>query len=393
MPSRSSWKTFLGLLAISLLALAVHGYHYGIEDEAIYLPAVKQRLNAALYPFDSAFFQAQSQLMLFDRLIAALCRLTHLSVDWAFFLLYCLTTFLFVLALRRLGERFFPDEPSRWAAVLLPAALLTMPVAGSAVFIMDQHMHPRNLATVALLFALAAVLDKRWVAAGVLVVAAAVIHPLVTLYGASLLCMLAWRRTILLHFLALAVFLSFAWFLLPPPPAGWWHAVEAYIFISEWTWYEWLGILGPLACLLGCARWASRSGLPLVVTSARRLVWYGLFYFSVAAVLQLHPAFCPIDPLAADARPAVALPVSLSIRGRAHLAHVSQAAHPGVRPLRRAMRWHVLRPAAGVPSQPARRMARKGPRQSLAPRLRLDPAQHTRRCLFRAASPLFGTSR
>jgi hypothetical protein len=202
MPSRSSWKTFFGLLAIFLLALAVHGYHYGIEDEAIYLPAVKQCLNAALYPFDSAFFQAQSQLMLFDRLIAALCRLTHLPVDWAFFLLYCLTILLFVLALRRLSERFFPDEPSRWAAVLLPAALLTMPVAGSALFIMDQHMHPRNLATVALLFALAAVLDKRWLAAGVLVVAAAAVHPLVTLYGASLLCMFAWRRTILLHLVA-----------------------------------------------------------------------------------------------------------------------------------------------------------------------------------------------
>jgi hypothetical protein len=296
MPSRSSWKTFLGLLAISLLALAVHGYHYGIEDEAIYLPAVKQRLSATLYPFDSAFFQAQSQLMLFDRLIAALCRLTHLRVDWAFFLLYCLTTFLFVLALRRLGERFFPDEPSRWAAVLLPAALLTMPVAGSAVFIMDQHMHPRNLATVALLFALAAVLDKRWVAAGVLVVAAAAIHPLVTLYGASLLCMFAWRRTVPLHFLALAVFLAFAWFLLPPPPAGWWHAVEAYIFISEWAWYKWLGILGPLACLLGCAQWASRSGLPLVVTSARRLVWYGLFYFSVTAAFTFIPRFAQLTP-------------------------------------------------------------------------------------------------
>jgi hypothetical protein len=44
------------LTLITTLALAVHGFHYGIEDEAIYLPAVKKNLDPALYPFDSVFF-------------------------------------------------------------------------------------------------------------------------------------------------------------------------------------------------------------------------------------------------------------------------------------------------------------------------------------------------
>ena len=63
-------KQFFFLLAIAALALLVHGYHYGIEDEAIYLPAVKQHLNGSLYPFDSAFFDAQCKLTLFDEFMA-----------------------------------------------------------------------------------------------------------------------------------------------------------------------------------------------------------------------------------------------------------------------------------------------------------------------------------
>ncbi len=142
------------------MALAIHGYHYGIEDEAIYLPAVKQHLNGALYPFDSIFFASQTRLMLFDEFMAGLSRLTHLPLDWTFFSVYCLSTFLLVLVLRQLAERFFQDERARWASVLLPSALLTLPVAGTALFIMDQHLHPRNLATIAMLFALVAALDR-----------------------------------------------------------------------------------------------------------------------------------------------------------------------------------------------------------------------------------------
>ncbi len=50
------------LLAIVAASVAIHGYHYGIEDETIYLPAVKAHLNPALYPHDAIFFQPQTRL-------------------------------------------------------------------------------------------------------------------------------------------------------------------------------------------------------------------------------------------------------------------------------------------------------------------------------------------
>ena len=102
-PSQTRLYRLRGILAISVLILAVHGYHYGIEDESVYLPAVKQHLNGALYPFDSAFFQAQGGLTVLPWFMALLARVTHLPVQWTFFAAYCLSTVLFVLALRRIA--------------------------------------------------------------------------------------------------------------------------------------------------------------------------------------------------------------------------------------------------------------------------------------------------
>ena len=295
-PSQTRLYRLGGILAISVLILAVHGYHYGIEDESIYLPAVKQHLNGALYPFDSAFFQAQGRLTVFPWFMALLARVTHLPVAWTFFAAYCLSTVALVLALRRIAERFFPGERSRWAAVLLPAALLTIPVAGTCLFLMDQHLHPRNLATICLLFAFAAALDRRIVSAGALTAVAAAFHPLMALYGASLLSMILWR-TVRLHFLALGVSLAVAWRLLPPPSPAWQSAVQDYYFLPNWAWYEWVGIFAPLAGLAGCAAWASSRKLPVLARAVQRISLFGWFYFAAAVAVTFVPRFAQLAPL------------------------------------------------------------------------------------------------
>jgi hypothetical protein len=154
-------QRLLRTLAIASLILLVHGYHYGVEDEAIYLPAVKQILNPSLYPHDSRFFAAQTGFTAFPALMAFLSRGSHLPVRATFFLVHCFSVVAFVWVLGLLAAKIFPEARSRWAAVLVPCALWTMPVAGTALFIMDQHLHPRNLETIALLAAVLAVLEGR----------------------------------------------------------------------------------------------------------------------------------------------------------------------------------------------------------------------------------------
>ena len=53
------------------------GYHPGAEDDAVYLAAVKAKLDPSLYPQDSAFFKLQMQASLFDTWMAAFVRTTH----------------------------------------------------------------------------------------------------------------------------------------------------------------------------------------------------------------------------------------------------------------------------------------------------------------------------
>ena len=283
------------ILSISSLILLIHGFHYGVEDESIYLPAVKQILNPSLYPHDARFFAAQTGLTAFPAVMAFLSRISHLSVHATFFVLYCISVIAFVWVLRLLAERIFPEEGARWAAVLLPSALWTMPVAGTALFIMDQHLHPRNLATIALLFALLAVLDRRPVMAPAWVAVAAVIHPLMALYGASLLLMF-WKKGFALQLAGLAVGIPLAWHFLPPIAPAWRHAANSYYFLWHWEWYEWLGIVGPLGILTAFGRWA-RSRAPVLARVAKTLGLFGIFYFLVGILLSFVPRFAQLAAL------------------------------------------------------------------------------------------------
>ena len=76
-------------------------------------------------------------------------------------------------------------------ATALVSALLTMPVAGTALYIADQHLHPRTPACAAILFAIGAVLDRRYGLAVVFSAAAVLFHPLMGAFGIAYLIVLA----------------------------------------------------------------------------------------------------------------------------------------------------------------------------------------------------------
>jgi len=41
------------LLLLAAFAILLHGYHPGVEDDGVYLPAIKRHLNPQLYPHDA----------------------------------------------------------------------------------------------------------------------------------------------------------------------------------------------------------------------------------------------------------------------------------------------------------------------------------------------------
>ena len=53
---RQTVRDFLFLSILTCAAMLVHGYHYGVEDLGIYLPAIKKLIDPSLYPYDANFF-------------------------------------------------------------------------------------------------------------------------------------------------------------------------------------------------------------------------------------------------------------------------------------------------------------------------------------------------
>lgn len=187
-------RNFTLLLLLTSLALLISGYHPGTEDDGVYLSAIKRDLSPALYPHDSDFFTVQLQATVFDKLVAGSVRLTHVPLAWALLAWQFLSIFLILWGCRRIARRCFPDRPAaQWAAVTLVAVLLTLPVAGSALYLVDQSLHPRALATAAILAAIVAVLDNNYLLATLLLLVAMAIHPLMGAFGISFCLFLFWN--------------------------------------------------------------------------------------------------------------------------------------------------------------------------------------------------------
>src|SRR5438105_13975539 len=173
-----AWKMAAMLLLLTAGALAVHGYHPYVEDAEIYLPGVEKLLNPKLFPFGTQFFESHAGLSIFSRLIAGSVRLTHIPFDYGIFLWQIACIFLFLLACWQLTGALFTSAKARWCGVALVAALLTMPVAGTALYIMDQYLNARNVEAFAGVFAVDRVLRRKYFATAAWLIFEIAIHPL-----------------------------------------------------------------------------------------------------------------------------------------------------------------------------------------------------------------------
>ena len=57
-PSFLRARRILVLLAISVFAILVHGYHMGTDDAAIYAPGIERAADPSLFPFGFRIFHA-----------------------------------------------------------------------------------------------------------------------------------------------------------------------------------------------------------------------------------------------------------------------------------------------------------------------------------------------
>jgi hypothetical protein len=306
-------------LFFTLLGFGVMGYHPGLEDDGVYLAAIKARLNPTLFPHNAAFFRLQMQATVFDGAMAGFVRATHMPLAWAelFWQFACLFTILF--ACHSIARRLFRQAQAQWAAVALVAAMFTLPVAGTALYLADQHLHPRNAAAALILLAVARVLaGRRWQAAICLAVAA-LVHPLMAAFGFSFCGFLTLALLDSVHARVLAfqsrVFslgegnriawrgkaaavVPLAW-VFESGNAAWHKALDTrvYAHLTQWTWYEWLGALAPILLFALLWRAAEKRGDKMPARFALAVFAYAAFQQILAVVLLAPSAWARLMPL------------------------------------------------------------------------------------------------
>jgi hypothetical protein len=285
------------LLLVTTGAVLVHGYHPAVEDGELYLPGIKKALNPALYPFNDEFFMSHARLTLFDELVAASVRLTHLPFDYVIFFWHFFCIFALLLGCWRVSRACFKEPRAQWGSVALIAALLTIPVAGTALYIMDQYLTPRDLSTAGIMLALADALEHRILRAGIWILLIATIHPLMSVFGIGLLILLyIEERRLALPFAARREAGGIAMFLLPAllslqPVSSVYRSIldtsHAYFLVVRWQWYEWVGIFAPWALFWGIARYGQARSHPKIVALCRALVIFGLLSFAAGLLVSI----------------------------------------------------------------------------------------------------------
>jgi len=285
------------------------GYHPGLEDDGIYLTAVISDLNPALYPHDAVFFRTQMEATIFDNCVAGFVRWTGISVAYTELIWQFGSVVLIVLGCWLIARRLFPEARAQWAGVALVTAMFTLPVGGTALYLVDQTLHPRALATGVILLAVSRILaHKGWQALPLLLLSI-LLHPIMAALGISFcfFLMLTWEERIKLWLFsrqhaglgacAVAV-VPLGWIFSPPTPA-WREAIEArkYLLVYQWAWYEWVGAVAPL--LLFGVLWyiARKREEVLLARFALAVLLYGVFQLAVAMIILGTPGLIRLTPL------------------------------------------------------------------------------------------------
>src|ERR1039458_1395496 len=283
---RGSDCCFGALLAcgLTLLALAVDGYHPYAEDGGLYAAGVKWLLNPALYPHGREFVLEPMRLSLFAPAVAGIVRRSDLGLPVVLLVLHLASVWATLFAAWMLAGRCWSGRSARAGAVVLLACWLTLPVAGTALLLMDPYLTARSFSTPCMVLALVGMLDlterngvsaqaaQRWrglfICAGSIVVAAAM-HPLMAAYalGTTLMlgCVRSSRRSVRLWgtVAASAAALALAGCLqaIARPGSAEYARVAAtrtYWFLANWHWYELAGLAAPLG-ILGIFAWGYGS--------------------------------------------------------------------------------------------------------------------------------------
>jgi len=255
----------IDVVALTLLTpsvLLIHGYHPFADDAGIYVAGIRKMLDPSVFSIDASFVTAHTRLSIFSHLFAETIRLFHIPLEIGLFGAYLLSIFVFLLGCLKLSRRIFRDTHLQWGATLLASTLFTLPVAATALWVMDPYVTARSFSTPLSLFAITACIDRDWKRTALWFAIVAALHPLMAAYLAGFLAAYALISGRHWRWLAAACLAAFSCSAViyfatrhATLPDGYREAAltRTYFFLSFWHWYEVLGLVLPLLLMLVAA--------------------------------------------------------------------------------------------------------------------------------------------
>lgn len=282
-------RVVLLLLALTFAALLLHGYHPRAEDAEIYVSSIVHVLHPSYYPVGREFFETNAKLMLFPDLVAWSARISHLPLDWVLFIWHLASIFLLLLGCWKIASRCFPSLAGRWASVGFVAALLTLPIASTALYILDQYFNPRSLFAFAIVFAIDAMLAKKYRQVVLWAVFMALMQPFMSVFGISYLVLLYLFGKPRPSWLPILPAGLIPVLLARDPSADYMKTLteHANLFLFRWPWYSWLGVIGPLVLLAWFGHIGRTKQRPAMRQLTGSMILFGLIYLAGAAVIDI----------------------------------------------------------------------------------------------------------
>lgn len=285
----------LALLLLLPVVLLIHGYHPWSDDAAIYIAGLRKMMHPSLYAGDAPFVLSHTKVSIFSHVLASLASLFNLRLSWLVLAAYLVSALLFLYASRRFAVRVFREERTSWIATLIAAACFTMPIAGTAIFVMDPYLSARSFSTPFSILAVVAVLDRSRLRSTLWIMLTGAMHPQMGAFVAGFATIL-WlinrdrlRAAIALSVAAIAgcggIWLATLHTAVTP---AYREAVlsRSYFFPTLWQWYEWVGLAAPLILL--AIAWARTSPGSAARKIAATSVLVGTAA-CVAAFVFVHP--------------------------------------------------------------------------------------------------------
>lgn len=286
---------------LTTATVLIHGYHPYAEDAGIYVAGIELGLNSQLFPYGRDFVTAHTSWSIFAPFLAATARATRLPLPYVLFGVQVASTWMLLFSCWQIARRCFRRPSESWASVLLVACCLTLPVAGTSLFMMDPYVTGRSFSTPCILLAISGCLERRWAQTLIPLGIAALFHPLMAIYAGGFLLMLMaaqrsrWIWAAVLCFIGVAAgaALQISQRGVEETPAYIAAALtRTYFYLSEWQWYEIVGILAPPAMMVAYAVWRNRRPMPPHVRSRVALCWAMVLFGGTAILVSLlfsHP--------------------------------------------------------------------------------------------------------